>query len=89
MGMRFAGSEAFVDGLQTHPSHQPPDAVPPDDRAFSSQIGRDPGRSEERVSGKHPVDLFHHRQRVRIDTDRRVVEGRPAQPHKPALLAYA
>ncbi|CUH72312.1 hypothetical protein TL5120_02108 [Thalassovita autumnalis] len=37
----LAGPRPFVDRFQTHLGHQPPDAVTPDDRAFSSQIGCD------------------------------------------------
>ena len=64
-----------------------PDAMTPDNRAFPTQIGCDLARTEERVFGEHPVNLFHHRQCVRVDANRRVIEGRPRQPHQFALLA--
>jgi len=38
----LAGPRGFINCLQAHPDHQPPDAVPPDIRAFPAQIGRDP-----------------------------------------------
>ena len=83
----LAGPRPFVDSLQTHLGYQPPDAVTPDDRAFSSQISRDLTTAEERIFGEDPINLLHHSQRVRVDADRHVVEGRPAQPHQFALLA--
>ena len=74
--MRLTGSGPFVDRLQAHLCHQLPDAMTANGRSFSSQISCDLAATEERIFGEHAVDLFHQRQRVRIDADRRVVEGR-------------
>ena len=49
-------------------------------------ISSDLTAAEERVFDEHPVDLFHQRQRVRGDANRRVVERRPAEPYQLALL---
>lgn len=54
---------------------------------FPTQIGCDLAAAEERIFGEHPIDLFHHRQRVCVDPEGRVIERRPAEPHQLALLA--
>lgn len=87
LGMRLAGSGAFVDCLQTHLRHQPPYTMPSYDDPFPTQIGCDLAAAEERIFGEHPIDLFHHRQRACVDPDGRVIEHRPAEPHQLALLA--
>ena len=63
--------------------------MPPDNRAFPAQISGDLTATEERVFGEPPVDLFHQRQYVRFDANRRVVESRPAKTYQLALLANA
>ncbi len=85
--MRLAGTGAFVVCLPPHPRHQPSDTMTAYDNAFPAQIGRNLAAAEERILGENPVDLFHHRQRVRTGTDRRVVEGRTRQLHQLARLA--
>lgn len=87
--MRLTGPRAFVDCLQPHLGHQSPDTVPPDGHAFAAQIGCDLAQPEERVLGEDAVDLFHHRQSVRVDPDRRVVKRQPAEPDQLALPADA
>ncbi len=72
LGMRLAGSGALVDRLQAHFGHQSANAVTPKEYPFAAQIGGDLARPEERVFGEHPINLFHHVQRSRIDPDRRV-----------------
>ena len=79
--MRLAGSVPFVDRFQANHGHQAPDAMTSVNRALAAQIGCNLARSEKRVFGEHPFDLFHHRQSVRVDADRCVVERRPRQPH--------
>ena len=85
--VRLTGSGTFVDCLQPHPRHQSPDAMTAYDNALPAHIGCDLPAAEERILGEHPVNLFHHRQRIRADPDRRVVERGSAEPHQLALLA--
>ena len=87
--MRLAGPRALVNRLKTHPGHQLPDAMTPDNRTLSPQVSRDLTAAGEWIFGEHRVDLFHHRQRVRVDPDQRVVERRPQQLHQFALLTDA
>lgn len=72
--MPLAGSGAFVDCLQAHRRHQLSDAMPPDNCALSSQIGSDLTTAEERIFGADSVNLFHHGQRIRVDTDWRIIK---------------
>jgi hypothetical protein len=41
LGMWLAGCGPFVDCLEAHLRHQPPDAMTPDNNPFPAQIGRD------------------------------------------------
>lgn len=75
--MRRAGSGALESCIKAHLRHQPTDRVASNGNAFLAQIGSDLA-AEEPVSSEVPVDLFHHLQCAHINTDGRVVEGRPA-----------
>ena len=75
--VRGDGGDAFLqimDGFETTAEFEGRIRGPLRDRAFPAQIGCDLARPEERVFGEHPINLFHHFQRCRINPNRRVVE---------------
>ncbi|MEP2762301.1 MAG: hypothetical protein ABJP66_24875 [Hyphomicrobiales bacterium] len=85
----LAGSRAFVDSLKTHLGHQSADAMTPHDDPFTAKICRDLTAAKERILREQPFYLFHHCQRVRINPNRCLIKGRPAELHQFALLADA
>ena len=80
---------ALLECLIAHLRHQPLQKIATDNNTFPAQIGSDLARAEERVFGKHAIDLFYLRQRLGIDPDRHVVERESAEPRQLALLADA
>ena len=87
--MRLAGSGPRVDRLQPQDPHQPPDAMATNRDPVPAQIRRDLAAAEERIPGERLVDRRHYGQRLVVDSNRCVVESRPAQLHQFALMVDA
>lgn len=59
--MLLAGVRAFVDGLESHQTHQPAHTVATGMETISRQVGRYLAAAEERILREHAVDLVRNR----------------------------
>ena len=85
----LAGVRAFVDGLESHQTHQPAHTVATGMETISRQVGRYLAAAEERILREHAVDLVHHFQRLSIHTNGHVIQRRPADLQQFALAGQA
>lgn len=85
----LAGVWTFVDGLESHQTHQSAYTVATGMKTISRQVGRDLAAAEERMLREHAVDLVHQFQRLSIHTNRHVMQRRPADLEQLALLCQA
>jgi len=85
LGMRVARSWALIDGRRPHPRHQPPHASTPDRMAEALEVPRHLAAAISGMIQERGVDRRHQRQHLHRLRHRRIVEGRPADRHQPAL----
>ena len=85
----IAGSWRLIDRLQAHQTHQTPNAMTADAKAFAAQLTHHLPGAVKWILEKQLIDAPHQRQVLRFLALRHVIERRPADQKKAALMAQS